>query len=86
MVYLTKPVLIEAIQWTGDNEEAVTDFLWHSACVCWTVKKDRSIDVVQFGGNLQIACQDFIIRDPVNEVHRCRSDVFKEMYDEVSKS
>ena len=85
--YLARPIVVEAIQWTGDNFKAVQEFIY----------KDRKHDTfnVRFmdnrpypevgiltdRGECQVALGDYIIRGVDNSIYPCKRDLFYNIYD-----
>ena len=85
MKYRKKPVIIEAIQWTGDNYNEMDGFI--------TVDHGYQAD---FGGNLGVAIPtlegvmiaqegDYIIKGVNGEFYPCKPDIFVKTYDSVEK-
>ena len=91
--YRKKPVVIEAVQWTGKNHREMFDFL--------TGKIDKPIetsgenfyiDHERVIGGLVIntlegehfaSIGDYIIKGVQGEFYPCKPDIFKETYEEV---
>lgn len=89
--YRKKPVVIEAIQWTGDNLKEVIEFTgWHeSARKKWTWEEYEQIvardglKIFTLEGTLTARPGDYIIRGIRGEFYPCRSDIFEEIYEPV---
>lgn len=93
MKYRKKPVVIEAIQWTGDNQREMFDFLTNGE------KKDEYmeaygehfyIDHQKVKGGLVIKTLegdsvanigDYIIKGIAGEFYPCKPDIFKKTYE-----
>jgi hypothetical protein len=90
MKYRKKPVVIEAVQWTGDNLKEVIDFTGlHSSAEKWTweeyeavVEKD-GLKIFTLEGPLKASVLDWIIKGVKGEFYPCRSDIFEATYEPV---
>ena len=78
MQYRKKPVVIEAVQWTRDNEEEVTRFLegvqWYS---------DNGINIPTLEGTMKAQLGDWIIKGVQGEFYPCKPDIFEATYEPV---
>lgn len=92
--YKKKPVIIEAIQWTGDNLKEVIEFTGkHPKFSEWFksfeeyeehVKKNESIfKIFTLEGTMEASVGDFIIRGVQGEHYPCKPDIFVATYEEV---
>lgn len=93
MKYRKKPVVIEAVQWTGDNHREMWDFL--------TGKTDQYMDstgdhfyinhskveggliIKTLEGEHVASIGDYIIKGVQGEFYPCKPDIFDKTYDEV---
>lgn len=82
--YRKKPVVIQAVQWTGENVEEIRRF----------VGVDARFTFDEFGANLEIytleglhesTIGDYIIRGVDGEFYPCKPDIFKKTYDIVEE-
>jgi hypothetical protein len=80
--YRKKPVEIQAIQWTGSNENVaeVERFLGHPFRVTET---GHSIPIETLEGTMLCLLDDFIIRGVQGEFYPCKPDIFEATYDPV---
>lgn len=75
--YKKKPVIIDAIQWTGENREEIRQFA--NNCVeC--LGNIVFIDTLE--GTMQASVGDYIIRGVQGEYYPCKPDIFEETYEE----
>ena len=87
MKYKKKPVIIDAIQWTGDNVSEVLDFVGHldiqmsNHDVDGIMKTELYINTLE--GVMHASVDDWIIKGIRGEFYPCKPDVFKETYDPV---
>ncbi len=83
MKYRKKPVVIEAVQWTGNNHEEIKSF-------CPKIRTSQ--DEFEYGlaaiiptleGNMTASPNDYIIKGISNEFYPCKSDIFEKTYEKV---
>ena len=75
-----KPVVIEAIQWTGSNLKDVIEFLGGAS---WM--NGRGLIIKTLEGELHASVGDFIIRGVAGEFYPCKPDIFEKTYEPVEK-
>ena len=91
MKYRKKPVVIEAVRWTGSNREEIQDFCGNDAYFLptgwdsdgyvteWTL-------IVHTHGGIRFTSEgDYIIRCINGEHYPCEPDVFAKTYEEVEE-
>lgn len=95
MKYRKKPVVIDALQWTGTNHREMFDFLTDYQCTDQYISaegKNFYIDHWKVPGGLVIKTLegehlanigDYIIRGVHGEFYPCKPDIFRETYEEV---
>ena len=75
-----KPVVIEAVLWTGQNEKEVMDFLgWRNACCD---EKD-GLRIHTLEGTHHASIGDWIIKGVQGEFYPCKPDIFAATYESV---
>lgn len=83
--YRKKPIIIDAIQWTGDNEEEI--YAWEREVV-----KDYNLVVRSDGGFVYVDTLegstkakkgDWIICGMKGETYPCKPDIFEMIYELV---
>jgi hypothetical protein len=72
-----KPVMIEAIQWTGNNLEEIKDFMGYYEYA----KKNLIIHTLE--GKMIAQVNDWIIRGVQGEYYPCKPDIFEQTYELV---
>ena len=77
MRFRKKPVVIEAIQWTGDNVEEVGEFL---AGVHWATA-GRNAVIPTREGDMAASPNDWIIKGIAGEFYPCKPDIFAATYE-----
>jgi hypothetical protein len=91
MKYRKKPVVIEAIQWTGLNLEEIKEFAGESLTYdiiddAWELGKGRPhvfMKIKTLEGDMKVSKKDFIIKGVNGEVYPCKPDIFEKTYEEV---
>lgn len=79
-LYRKKPVVIEAIQWTGANINEVLDFMkWRNA----SHDKHTGLVIHTLEGNHNASHGDFIIKGVHGEFYPCKPDIFEKTYEVV---
>jgi len=79
--YRKKPVVIEAIQWTGDNLKECLDFMKFSNRTR-TVYRDKII-IHTLEGAMTASIGDYIIKGVSGEFYPCKPDIFEKTYEKV---
>jgi len=89
--YRKKPVVVEAIQWTGNLEE-IRNFVGNDLieeCVeLLDIKRELkkmlvSIAIEILGETMEVDYGDYIIKYAHGDFNLCRPDIFKQTYEEV---
>lgn len=91
MKYRKKPVVIEAIQWTGLNLEEIKAFVgkdlqYDIMDAAWEVGKGVphvNMKIHTLEGDHECTKGDFIIRGVNGEFYPCKSDIFDKTYERV---
>lgn len=81
--YRKNPIVIEAIQWTGDNLDDICkkfpDFrLKHTF-------SDGALGIYTLEGIMWASKGDYVIKGIQDEFYPCKPDIFKETYEEVTE-
>lgn len=74
--YRKKPVVIEAIQWTGKNNKEIMDFANHCVEIIGDIV---FIDTLE--GTMRADESDYIIRGIQGEYYPCKPDIFEQTYE-----
>ena len=80
-----KPVVIDAIQYTGDNLGEVLQFISQhtdSKRKYWS-GEEGSICIETLEGTMRASFNDWVIIGVAGEAYPCKPDIFKETYEEV---
>lgn len=92
MKYRKKPVVIEAIQWTGSNFDQVANFTKQTfghkvayedyAEYC---QKTGEFTIDTLEGRMTATKGDFIIKGVKGECYPCKPDIFEATYEKVEE-
>ena len=82
--YSKKPVVIEAIEWTGYNKEEMKLFAGNSARFedYGEVKEHLLIKTLE--GIVKVSVNDYIIKGINGEYYPCKPDIFSKTYEQVA--
>ena len=79
--YRKKPVVIESIQWTGDNHIEVMEFMFDASIYIDFRKGYVEIETLE--GKMCAEVNDYIIKGVKGEFYPCKPDIFEQTYEEV---
>lgn len=86
--YKKKPVIIEAIQWTGKNLSEINNFMGRIAksMVKYEIveNKETLLMINTLEGNMKASTGDYIIKGVNGEFYPCKPDIFDKTYEEVT--
>jgi len=84
MKFRKKPVEIEAIQWTGDNMEAISQLVGEDLVPMEDEHEAQTkIGIVTLEGVMTASIGDWIIKGVNGEFYPCKPDIFQKTYEEV---
>lgn len=93
MQYVKKPIVIEAVQFTGENETEIMAFVGNNLKVSKPPKdmeKDKDIPndayiivIPTLEGDMKASKMDFIIKGVQGEFYPCKPDIFEKSYQPV---
>lgn len=75
--YRKRPVVIEAVQWTGSNEKEVYDFAGDK----YFLTPFRELKIETLEGEMMASVGDFIIKGVNGEFYPCKPDIFEKTYE-----
>lgn len=79
-----KPVVIEAIQWTGENVAEVAEFLGLSVRPFRIDTVNGTVEISTLEGTMTASKDDYIIKGVQGEFYPCKPDIFEQTYETVS--
>ena len=74
------PVVIEAIQWTGENWEEITNFINVNPSCVERLGTDY-ITITTLEGKMRADINDWIIKGIKGEFYPCKPDIFEQTYE-----
>ena len=88
--YKKKPIIIEAVQWTGINLEEIESFVGDSLDYNYKTHWDSSdlsnieVKIKTLEGDHIVSIGDYIIKGVNGEFYPCKPDIFKKTYESVA--
>ena len=83
--FVKKPVIIEAIQYNGENIEAIEDFVGKKLSTVMSSDVDVKLIIPTLEGYMKALKGDYIIKGIKGELYPCKPDIFKEIYSLVTE-
>ena len=78
--YIKKPVVIQAVQWNGDNVEEVQSFCGDNCMMGYSdIYFFFSIKTLE--GDMYVSIGDYIIKGVNGEFYPCKPDIFEKTYE-----
>lgn len=92
--YRKKPIVIEAMQWTGDQHRPMFDFLTGTEKrvmvvegstfrIYHTIENEVVLVIKTLEGEMTASFGDYIIKGVKGEFYPCKPGIFKATYEEV---
>ena len=83
MKYRKKPVVIDAVQFTGDNGDAIVKWIANGPAGGAAGVDGERIRISTLEGTMHADKGDFVIRGVKGEHYPCKPDIFERTYDVV---
>jgi hypothetical protein len=83
MKYRKKPVIVEAIQWTGTNPNEIIEFCNKEREVAGFTRVGGRLVISTLEGRMNASIGDYIIRGVEGEFYPCKPDIFDETYESM---
>jgi len=80
--YRKKPVVIQAVQWTGKNHQEIVDFT--DGTNIHKPVDSRSFSIPTLEGEMLANVGDYIIKGVKGEFYPCKPDIFELTYDKIN--
>ena len=81
--YKKKPVIVEAVQWTGDNEFEIAKFMEDLPEATFIYDNRPYILIPTLEGEMRCDLKDYIIKGVQGEFYPCKPDIFGQTYELV---
>ena len=78
--YRKKPVVIEAIQWIGNNLSEIDNLIGRTVD-----NKETTLVIHTLEGDMEASIGDYIIKGVNGEFYPCKPDIFDKTYEEVTE-
>lgn len=75
-----KPVIIEAIQWNGENLSEINEFTKNEV-----ENHELVLIIPTLEGDMYASLNDYIIKGVNGEFYPCKPDIFDKTYEEVTE-
>ena len=79
--YKKKPIVIEAVQWTGFNKREIDEFIGK----CILILSDGCLLLTTLDEVMHVAQNDYILKGIKGEFYPCKPDIFKQTYEELDE-
>lgn len=82
--YRKKPVVVDAIQWTGNNFKQIKELIANSSPSERSLKQEGNILIIKtLEGDMTASLNDYIIKGVQGEFYPCKPDIFEQTYEAV---
>lgn len=85
MKFKKKPVVIEAVQWSGNNMDEVLK-LDKQRGIMYYDEISKVLEMETLEGTMTASVGDWIIQGVQGEIYPCKPDIFKETYELVEEN
>lgn len=82
--YRKKPVEVEAVQWTGENDTEIVRFVNHDG-KRWAAYSLGVMYIDTLEGVMIASPGDYIIKGVNGEFYPCKPDIFEKTYERVEE-
>jgi len=85
--YVSRPVEIEAIQFTGsiDNRVAIEDFIGEFKDIFkWDTNGSSYMEILTIEGSMKLIKGNYLVKGIENEFYPCKKSIFEAKYQEVT--
>lgn len=83
-LFKKKPVVIEAMQFTGDNwQDVVTWVRNNNGLIQYASLEPNILSIITLEGIMTVSLNDMVIKGVQGEFYPCKPDIFSSTYDSV---
>ncbi len=79
--YRKKPVVIEAVEWTGNNRTEICEFIDQE---CFEFDPHDGLVIHTLEGDHHASVGDYIIKGVHGEFYPCKPDIFEKTYEDAA--
>ena len=83
MKYRKKPVVIDAVKWSGNNLNEILDFMKDKQPNYYEDDEKKLLTIQTLEGNMIASVGDYIIKGVQGEFYPCKPDIFEQTYEVV---
>lgn len=83
MKYRKKPVVIDAVRWSGNNLNEILDFMKDKQPNYYEDDEKKLLTIQTLEGNMIASVGDYIIKGVQGEFYPCKPDIFEQTYEVV---
>ena len=83
MKFRKKPVVIDAVQWDGENYGEVVYVMVNNTDIAWNSVVGSKLYINTLEGVMTADVGDWIIRGVAGEIYPCKPDIFEKTYEIV---
>lgn len=84
--YRKKPVVIDAIQWTGENHAEIEAFMGYGGYKWSSIHPDAHLIIFTLEGDHRAITGSWIVKGIKGEFYPCKPDIFAATYELVEES
>ena len=84
--FVKKPVVVEALQYNGENIEAIENFVGKKLSTVMSSDVDVNLIIPTLEGDMTALKNDWIIKGVKGEFYPCKPDIFKQSYNIVEEN
>lgn len=84
--FVKKPVVVEALQYDGNNIEAIENFVGKKLSTVMSSDVGVNLIIPTLEGDMTALKNDWIIKGIKGEVYPCKPDIFKQAYNMIKKN
>ena len=84
--YRKRPVIVQAVQWTGDNLDEVEELDYSPSGRVRTYSQHgypTQLEIATLEGHIFASIGDWIIRGAEDELYPCKPSIFESTYEDV---
>ena len=84
--FVKKPVIIEAIQYNGENIGSIEDFVGKKLSTVMASDVDVKLIIPTLEGDMNASKDDWVIKGVKGEFYPCKPDIFKQSYNMIKEN